>query len=744
MAPKNFKMGNGHLYEPYYYYKQNSAHQMKLYSGTRKIGSNIPDEIACTGNIDRLEVFYRENKSKFNAKEKQYMQSRILTAHNLEKIEKNSLKRIARGEAFPKAEAEFSNGFLGLKNLHTERQTAHNGCWSCAYSLLLKSRGINLSQKEIRNYRAEFDVEGPQHSAEYMERMNSDQANSVYDNSDLLMKVLPNTAMKTVDFNSMETAYLRYAGPNGTALDHAEILACQKAYKKQVSEYISTTVTKAMTEDQAPIIMNLGNNHYVTITGISEDGKTLRFEDSLAKEGESTTKYQTIESIVEQRLLDTPGRDYLKGLSLTWMRDIAAPEYDAQKYNAGEQGFSAREDAPETAVVDRDGNVMLGDAAAADEAQQGQGDAFGEDFLDKKARYGAITAGNGNPGFGQLKGGELTQQVALNQDVLQFQIDKKIENFDRGKFFIATEHEYIPKKVYYKKDPKLVEESLNAEDDFDDLDPIDELEKAPLGKSMTYRQYIERQQQEYHNPGSNKPELIAKVYAANKLMADSRATLDDIADTGVITSLAIIAGPAAKQLNDFDPMAANMVNINNGMDIVTSIDTITKPYSFGKNDPNADARKTAVKTACDALKASGTGKDWFGRTRKANSDKYREMISTANAYNSVLDKGNVPTALMTHMVVSKTLDYISDKYTVRDTTSGAQRFDHAMEILRVTMPEDQYRQLLADINRARKAAPGSKNFIDHDTYRPATWADPQPDQPEAGQAKSEGPAKQLV
>ena len=67
-----------------------------------------------------------------------------------------------------------------------------------------------------------------------------------------------------------------------------------------------------------------------------------------------------------------------------------------------------------------------------------------------------------------------------------------------------------------------------------------------------------------------------------------------------------------------------------------------------------------------------------------------------------------------------------------------------MEILRVTMPEDKYRQLLADINAARKAEPGSKNYIDYDTYRPANWTDPKQDQLQSGQAKNEGPVKQLV
>lgn len=301
--------------------------------------------------------------------------------------------------------------------------------------------------------------------------------------------------------------------------------------------------------------------------------------------------------------------------------------------------------------------------------------------------------------------------MALNQNVLQFPIDKKIENFDKGKFFIATEHEYIPKKVYYKKDPQIAENSLFVEDGFEQ-DPLEELGKAPIGKSMTYAQYIDLQQQAYRKPGANKPEIMAKVYAANKLQADSHAGLNDTADTGLITSLAIIAYPAAK------------------------------PYSFGTNDPNAKARKDAIKTACDAFKASGTGKDWLGRTRKSNSDEFKEMLITVNAYNSVLDKGRVPTPLMTHMVVSKTLQYISDKYTVRDTKSGAERFDHAMEILRVTMPEDKYRQLLADINKARKALPGSKHYIGYDTYKPANWTDPKPKQAEAEQAQSKGPVPQ--
>ena len=683
--------------------------------------------------MDRLEDFYQKNKTKLNDKEKQYMQSRILTAYTLENLEKKALQDIGEGKAPKKAELEVNKGFLGLKDMKTEKQDTYNGCWSCAYSLMLKSRGIDLSQKEVRNYRAEFKEDGPQPGGEYLQRMNGDRGNSVYDNADLMMKVLPNTSMKHIDFNPMQRMYLRNAGATGQPLTTQEMSACEETYKKQVSNYITETVRKVLTEQQTPVVMNLGSSHYVTITGISEDGKTLRYEDSQTSLGERSTKYQSIDELVQDRLMDTPGKDVLKGLSFTWMQDINTPVYDAQKVSNGIQSFSLRDNVPDAAKADSQGNVTLSDAPAPEKLPQGD-EVLKGDFFDEVPQYEAISAGDGLKHYGQLRGRELTQNLALDQNVLDMQIGQKIQNFADGKFFIATEHEYIPNKVYYKNDPQLTAENLF----YDGSAELDEMDMLPLVQTtVTYRDYLNLQQQEYAKPGSDKPAIMAKVYALNKLRDDTKSGWESEVSLDLVTGLATIAKPAAQSLYARDDKTANMVNANDGQDLVTSIDFLAKPYSLGANDPNVNARKDAVRTAYDAMKASGTGTDWFGRTRAANSDEYNDFLTAVGAYNKVLEKGKVPTPLMTHMVVSQGLRYIGDKYTKRSTPSGEARFNHTMEVLRVTMPEQEYKKLLGDINRARKVEPGDKNYIGYDTYKPQSWKEPKaPEEPQNPQVQN--------
>jgi len=215
---------------------------------------NIPKEIFGCGDLNELTQFYTENSDKLTDIEKKFIAERIV---NTKRIHELSAK-YNKGELHPTINInKTENSFLfpGLEN--SESQTSNNGCWSCSISLLLKSRGINISQREVREYRAGSNVDQIKaNSAKISAPLFSDEETTMDEHLDILLHLLPNTGV-----HSKEVPW-----------DNRETLK---------GEIIKTV--EAAFENNSPISYNIGG-HYVTIIGAKKDPNgnwILNVEDSL-------------------------------------------------------------------------------------------------------------------------------------------------------------------------------------------------------------------------------------------------------------------------------------------------------------------------------------------------------------------------------------------------------------------------------------------------------------------------------
>jgi len=242
--------------------------------------TNLPAQILNTGNADVLKRYIAKHNSELNETEKQHLSDRLDVMKYLDEVEiyYQEHPRTSSGPLQNNEKGE--KVFPGL--LLDRPQDTGNGCWSCAFSLLLKGRGVELDQKVIRRFRPEF-VEGHELNAAWQTDMvNGNIISEIFQYSSLVSKVCPNTKMTKMNLG----------GALGTN---------KKEFKAQI--------LSALREKNAPVAFCSGN-HWTTIVGASDDGKTFYVADSMRK---------------DQRVL-TPvdADDYLNKptAEIVWLEDI--------------------------------------------------------------------------------------------------------------------------------------------------------------------------------------------------------------------------------------------------------------------------------------------------------------------------------------------------------------------------------------------------------------------------------------
>lgn|GEM_PF-1880991 len=412
------------------------------------IGPHLTNEIISTGNRKVLEQFYQDHKKELNKKEERYMRRRIRAAKHFEKLEKSALMHAAYGEKEKVPNdmeiGEDEDGFIGFKDLRLiEPQSSNNGCWSCSYSLLLKSRGVNLTQEEIRSFRVDLGENTKEQikvTQDYRTRMNLDTVNNLYENGDLLMKVLPNTALTQFTLDPMVDTPLTIQTLNKPPeqLNSAQAAIFEQYYVAQTKEKLQSLITNALTVEKSPIAINY-SGHYMTITGISPDGR-IRVEDSARSYENNPTRILNLTDIIEESLYGKKGYDKVAatGLSLTWLKDIPTPEYGKVSPENNQIGNH-----PGTVRMDQDGVVLY--------------DIKGNDQLSM----------TGSAQTGQGAGNNLSETMLMDLKDTQSLLGGKVEGFGgvNGKLMIGSMDTYYPKKVYLPGDPKLEPYKYNPEDE---------------------------------------------------------------------------------------------------------------------------------------------------------------------------------------------------------------------------------------------------------------------------------------
>ncbi len=419
----------------------------------------LTEEILNTGNLETLEEFWEDHGEELNEPEKEYMEARLNTAREVKRLGDASKADLAEGKTAPRPEPDEKDGFVGFSDLkYPNQQTSGNGCWSCSYSLLLKSRGIDLSQEKIRAWRPDRSkdrtvkskdngIQRKQSAASY--RMNTDGVNGLMENADLLGQVLPNESMAQITMKPLVKDELFV---DGEPVDNAQYKTILVYYKEQMKAQLTDQIRKAIQVDKSPVALAI-DGHFVTITGISKDGKRIRYEDSLPANGKITGT-MTMDELVHRATevhKSWGGRTAApNGLSLTWIRDINVPEYEKRKKE--KPVIHAEE--PGLVELSETGKVTV-DVPTTHESANAMGDMA----------------------TGQIEGKGVSYPVTLKQEELTKLMGGKpfFSVGIGGGYTMGYADVYYPGRIYYKKDPMLTNDRLagdEAEKLFDNVEDI--------------------------------------------------------------------------------------------------------------------------------------------------------------------------------------------------------------------------------------------------------------------------------
>ena len=410
----------------------------------------LTDDVLNSGNLKVLNDFYNAHEKELrdpkNAPAKEYLDARIETAKRFQDRERKAKLDAANRKTPPKLEVDNVDGIVGFSNLkYPDYQTSSNGCWSISYSTLLRSRGVDISQEEIRRWRPDYPENIEPEKKANPERkltMNSDTGNAIFPNGDLLGKVLPNTAVNQLHIEPFETEQLTM---NGTPLNAKQQQIVKDEYKAQVKTQLQKTIMDAIQIHRSPVAI-AWDGHFVTITGISADGQTLRYEESLgAERNAQRTCTMPLDELINQGLEahDHNGTHfaYGTGLELNWLSDLPVAEYGSGAPQPPLDGIGY-------AKVNEDGSVSV------------------EVPLDAKG-----VSRSGRPHEGQLNGAAVEQLVNLDQTKLSEKLGGKVSGWGSdGGVMLGAMSAYYPDRVMRPGDPQLQKSAFEGlEEDIEEV-----------------------------------------------------------------------------------------------------------------------------------------------------------------------------------------------------------------------------------------------------------------------------------
>ena len=750
------------------------------YSYERLVSPQIPDYILSTGNPAVLQAFYQQHAATLTAADRKYLNARIHTANKIEKLRASNIRKIAQNRVPEKPQITTKKGFTGINVKYDGPQTSSNGCWSSGMSLLLKTRGVDLSPEEIRAWRPNFEPGQEQNmSAESRRGMDYDGLGKVYENADLIQEVLPNTAVSSATINplpenfQLTNAPARPNIPNMDFMTEDEIKAlpemqeynriagrqienARKVYKQEMKKQLGTLIRNALEKDKSPIVMNVGGNHFVTITGISKHGNRLRIEDSF-RSLDKTTQIKTLDDLIEQHLISRPAKT-APGITLTWLKDLPVPSVEERQVPENENEQPEMIKIHENPMRQNPAPQPLNPANAAPAAnapQNAQDEAY-KGACSINPRDGSVTLSEPGgtligkredtaPNIGQLRGQEISEPILINQAPMSEKLNggriyANTEDdaiYGQNKLWFGSVQTYYPKKVYFKGDPELMKNYIDA-----DMKARSEMEKKLSDRvrqdmrkakpqNHTFGSFIYDMQDELYKQSGDTVYHIARIYAANIVLNQKENVQGD----------RLLQPIGEEELTAIDELATKMTPSIRGMleektgkidlpllavkedptELILKIDDFAEKC---KNAANQDLvqRKSAIDDAYAAMDATGTGRNYIGIRRNRNNDEYSEMMDDLRNYKDALGRGEDPDGPTCYNLTQKCLKYIDNKKQVRRTTDGQIRFDNTMRVLKQIMPADKFRVLCNQINRARDVAkePKNENFVTPETYAPMT------------------------
>lgn len=281
------------LFERVEYY---NAEKDLIEKGAKEI---INPDITNSGNIDEIMEYLRANSSQLSDYACRALIFRVRSLKKFEEIEREN-----HNKKYPAAKVLVNErGDVLLEGVQLDqKQGTGNGCWSCSYSLMLQSRGVNIPQEIIRAYHN--DTRKNEKASE-AEAVNFDVPLNPAEKTDILMKLVPNTAMKEtyIKITDKDVAFFE-----ADLVDPVERLkfGCNKMthdVKKEVAQAMKTHIRKCIAEEHSPVGL-LISGHFVTVVGMTIDDNILIYNSS---EENPTLQTKTVESFLDFEYLGDNG-----------------------------------------------------------------------------------------------------------------------------------------------------------------------------------------------------------------------------------------------------------------------------------------------------------------------------------------------------------------------------------------------------------------------------------------------------
>ena len=267
---------------PEFYVHYNQWHELAS-DDRHRVTTNITKEdlrVLDTNDIEKMEKLIDKHDDPLLEEHLQYRISRIRHIEEVGKKGRNpeilkNIKLVTTGN-------DGNDNFV-LEGIPHQLQTTSQGCWSVVLSEMLRCKGIELDQHDIRSYRAvpnyEFDEAQGFHQ-------NVGDGSHMSSHMNLISKVLPNTAL------------------------HRVVITAKEFEKDALTASVKEKIRNAVMVHKAPVGISYGG-HYRLITGLQGNDAVIY------DPREKSSSKKKLEDLAESWISNET-----KAVELFWLTDL--------------------------------------------------------------------------------------------------------------------------------------------------------------------------------------------------------------------------------------------------------------------------------------------------------------------------------------------------------------------------------------------------------------------------------------
>ncbi len=297
------------------------------------VNSIIPDDVLFTGDVEKIDNYLNSEA----ANNLTYPERKVLEAHKnatlkSEEIKNKHAHQYRDDKHFP--HVDNGHDVARIKIDLDSHQTSSQGCWSCAGTMLLKSKGISgVTQEMIRAFRPKLE-ENAILDGEFKKQYNTDTTGNVMDKGDSILAFAPDCMLKEVQV----VPYGEEAEKAGYTLEQ---------YINNTTEFLKKQIKHAILDDHSAVAF-LTPGHYITVTGI--DGDTLEYKESSkgANQPVEHTFKMSLKAFVKKQFFKQKSYERLP-ITIKWLADI----------NMSNDGKTIYGVPSEYAGINEDGSIIL-------------------------------------------------------------------------------------------------------------------------------------------------------------------------------------------------------------------------------------------------------------------------------------------------------------------------------------------------------------------------------------------------